>query len=102
MVVRITIRAVAHVQRWPAAGSSLDRQKIAASPAISAIDQRPRRNAWLRSWHEARAASPQRRSSNANGLCGQNSAGSVRPFKEIFCDDISEFESHMPSHAVGL
>jgi len=26
---------------------------------------------------------------------------SVRPFKEIFCDDISEFESYMPSHAVG-
>jgi hypothetical protein len=27
---------------------------------------------------------------------------SVRPFKGIFCDDISEFESYMPSHAVGL
>jgi hypothetical protein len=26
---------------------------------------------------------------------------SERPFKGIFCDDISEFESHMPSHAVG-
>ena len=26
---------------------------------------------------------------------------SVRPFKGIFCDDISEFESHMPSQAVG-
>jgi hypothetical protein len=26
---------------------------------------------------------------------------SVRPFKVIFCDDISEFESYMPSHAVG-
>ena len=25
---------------------------------------------------------------------------SVRPFKGIICDDISEFESHMPSHAV--
>jgi hypothetical protein len=25
----------------------------------------------------------------------------VRPFKEIFCDDISEFESYHPSHAVG-
>jgi hypothetical protein len=24
----------------------------------------------------------------------------VRPFKGIFCDDISEFESYMPSHAV--
>jgi hypothetical protein len=28
------------------------------------------------------------------------SGESARPFKEIFCDDISEFESHMPSHAV--
>jgi hypothetical protein len=26
---------------------------------------------------------------------------SVRPFKGIFCHDISEFESYMPSHAVG-
>jgi hypothetical protein len=25
-----------------------------------------------------------------------------RLFKGIICDDISEFESHMPSHAVGL
>jgi hypothetical protein len=25
----------------------------------------------------------------------------VRAFKGIFCDDISEFESYMPSHAVG-
>src|SRR2546427_7826780 len=46
-----------------------------------------------------------RRSSNANSLCGQNSAGSresVRPFKGIVCDDVSEFESYMPSHAVRL
>ena len=27
---------------------------------------------------------------------------SPRLFKGIICDDISEFESHMPSHAVGL
>ena len=26
----------------------------------------------------------------------------MRSFKGIFRDDISEFESHMPSHAVGL
>src|SRR5262249_25620485 len=26
---------------------------------------------------------------------------SVRAFKGIICDDISEFESYMPSHAVG-
>jgi hypothetical protein len=44
-----------------------------------------------------------RRSSNANSLCGQNSAASresVRPFKGIFCDDVSEFESYMPSQPV--
>ena len=42
-------------------------------------------------------------SSNANSLCGWNSAGSpesVRPFKGIFCDGISEFESYMASQAV--
>src|SRR5215468_10644347 len=27
---------------------------------------------------------------------------SARAFKGIICDDISEFESYMPSHAVGL
>ena len=50
-----------------------------------------------------RAASAQHRSSNANSLGGQNSAGSrksMRPFKGIICDDVSEFESHMPSQAV--
>jgi hypothetical protein len=30
-----------------------------------------------------------------------DSRKSVRPFKGIICDDISEFESHMASHAVG-
>src|SRR6266511_2937083 len=43
-----------------------------------------------------RAASPRRRSSSGNSLCGQNSVGSwesARPFKGIICDDISEFES---------
>jgi hypothetical protein len=51
----------------------------------------------------AYAAYPKRCSSNANGLGGQTSAGfwkSVRPFKGIFCVDVSEFESYMPSHAV--
>jgi hypothetical protein len=36
-------------------------------------------------------------------LCGRKSAGSpesVRPFKAIFCDDISEFESSHPSQPV--
>ena len=26
---------------------------------------------------------------------------SARSFKGIICDDVSEFESHMPSHAAG-
>jgi hypothetical protein len=53
---------------------------------------------------EARAASAQRRSSNANSLCGQNSAGFPQicaTFKGIIYDDISEFESYMPRQAVG-
>jgi hypothetical protein len=44
-----------------------------------------------------------RRSSNANSLCRQNSAGFpqiLRPFKGIICGDISEFESHMLSQPV--
>jgi hypothetical protein len=31
-----------------------------------------------------------------------DSRKSTRPFKGIICDDISEFESHMPSKAVRL
>jgi len=31
-----------------------------------------------------------------------DSGKSVRSFKGIICADISEFESYMPSHAVGL
>src|SRR5262249_1256650 len=49
-------------------------------------------------WHCSKS-----RSSNANSFCRQNSAGSpqiLRPFKGIICGDISEFESHMLSHAV--
>ena len=30
-----------------------------------------------------------------------DSRKSVRPFKGIICADVSEFESYMPSHAVG-
>jgi hypothetical protein len=51
----------------------------------------------------ARAVFRQRRSSNANSLCGQNSAGFLqicRTFKGIICGDVSEFESHMPSQPV--
>src|SRR5262245_60861331 len=31
-----------------------------------------------------------------------DSRKSVRPFKGIFCDDISEFESHIPSQPVAF
>jgi hypothetical protein len=30
------------------------------------------------------------------------SCESARAFKGIICDDVSEFESYMPSHSVGL
>ena len=51
-----------------------------------------------------RAAYSRPCSSNASGLHGRNSARigkSARAFKGIICDDVSEFESYMPSHAVG-
>ena len=44
-----------------------------------------------------------RRSSNANSLGGQNSAGSLEIcaiFQWIICADVSEFESYMPSQPV--
>jgi hypothetical protein len=56
-----------------------------------------------------RAAYARPCSSNASGLHGRNSARiagpsasfgkSARAFKGIICDDVSEFESDMPSHA---
>src|SRR6516164_1815882 len=52
---------------------------------------------------QPRAAYLRHCSSNASGLQGRNSVGSpksTRLFKGIICDDVSEFESHMPSHAV--
>jgi hypothetical protein len=72
-------------------------------PATNRYCRHVRKHPWPRSWHEARAAYPQHRSSNANSLCGQNSAGSresERPFKGIFCDDVSEFESYHLSQPV--
>ena len=56
----------------------------------------------LRSWHQARAASPNA-AVQTRIVCGQNSAGSresERSFKGIICDDVSKFESCMPSQAV--
>jgi hypothetical protein len=58
-----------------------------------------------RSWHSARAAPPtvaaRTRIVSAAGI-RLDHRKSVRPFKGIICNDISEFESYMPSHAVGL
>ena len=58
-------REPAGVAQLAAAGSSLDRHEIAARPATSASDQRPRK-------HPCRD-----RSSNANSLYGQYSVGSL-------------------------
>ena len=99
-------------QRWPLVRRSASRRQYISSIICLRRHQRrdhgplptPAQERLLRSWHEARAAYPHRRSSNANSLCGQNSAGSgesVRAFKGIFCDDISEFESSL-SGRVGV
>jgi hypothetical protein len=78
-----------------AAGSSRHRQKIAAIPASASI--------LPRSWHSARAAPPtvaaQTRIVSAAGI-RLDHRKSVLSFKGIFCHDISEFESYMPSQAV--
>ena len=82
--------------------AAVDRQKIVAIPAIAAIDQRPRRNP-AEILALGPSCVPQRCSPYANSLCGQNSAGSrksVRAFKGMFCDDISEFESYVASQPV--
>jgi hypothetical protein len=84
------------------AGSSLDRHKVAAIPAISAIA-----NVRARTPAEILARGPSR----APDAAAQTTIISVarirldsrkfaRPFKGIFCADISEFESYMLSHAV--
>jgi hypothetical protein len=73
-----------------------DRQKIAAIPASASI--------LARSWHWARAAPPTvaaRTRIVSKARIRRDQRKSVRPFKGIFCDDISEFESSHPSHAVG-
>jgi hypothetical protein len=72
-----------------------DRQKIAAIPASASI--------LPRSWHWGRAAPPtvaaRTRIVSAAGI-RLDHRKTARPFKRIFCDDISEFESSHPSHAV--
>jgi hypothetical protein len=74
-----------------------DRQKIAAIPASASI--------LPRSWHWARAAPPtvaaRTRIVSAAGI-RLDHRKTARPFKRIFCDDISEFESSHPSRQSGL
>jgi hypothetical protein len=79
-----------------AAGSSLDRHEIAARPATSASDQRPRkhpcRDPGLRpSCVSPNAAAQTRIVSKAR--IRLDSRKSVRSFKGIICVDIAEFES---------
>jgi hypothetical protein len=79
-------------------------EEIAANSCLlgDATNARLRENP---STTQFRAAYPRRCSSNASGLHVRNSARigkSARAFKGIICDDVSEFESDMPSHAVGL
>ena len=92
-----------------AGGSSLDRQKsrpIRALQPCRSMAQRWAQNACWRS----RQRKPELRIPNAAAQTRIVSVAriwldprkSVRPFKGIFCGDISEFESYMPSHAVGL
>ena len=73
-----------------------DRQKIAAIPASASI--------LPRSWHSGRAAPPtvaaRTRIVSAAGI-RLDHRKSVRPFKGIICNDISEFESYMPSRQLG-
>jgi hypothetical protein len=74
-----------------------DRQKIAAIPASASI--------LARSWHWARAAPPTvaaRTRIVSKARIRRDQRKSVRPFKGIFCDDISEFESSHPSQPVRL
>src|SRR5438445_13252442 len=67
-------------------------------------DQCPRENAGLEPGIRSRAAYRQRRSSNANGLCWRLLAEqkAIIPTSQMARARISEFESYMPSHAVGL
>ena len=73
---------------------------ILANSAMHLDDQR-RASILPRCMARGPPCASHRRGSNANSLCGRNSAGSPeKPFKGIFCADISEFESSHPSHAV--
>jgi hypothetical protein len=71
--------------------------EIAPTRAISARQIDDRFINWARAAYP-RAAAHTRMVSVAR--IRPDSRKSVRPFKGIICDDISEFESDMPSHAV--
>ena len=73
--------------------------EIAPTRAISARQIDDRFINWARAAYP-RAAAHTRMVSVAR--IQLDSRKSVRPFKGMICDDISEFESDMPSHAVGL
>ena len=73
--------------------------EIAPTRAISARQIDDRFINWARAAYP-RAAAHTRMVSVAR--IRPDSRKSVRPFKGMICDDISEFESDMPSHAVGL
>jgi hypothetical protein len=91
----LSFRRIHGIAGLAAAGSSRHRQKIAAIPASASI--------LPRSWHSARAAPPTvaaRTRIVSAAAIRLDHRKSVRPFKGIFCDDISEFESYMPSQAV--
>src|SRR6266446_5616574 len=81
---------------WPPPDHLGIGRKISAIPASASI--------LPRSWHSGRAAPPtvaaRTRIVSAAGI-RLDHRKSVRPFKGRFCNNISEFESDMPSHAVA-
>src|SRR5215211_1226640 len=77
--------------------------EIAAIPALSAIDQRPRKASLLTSWLRPELRFPHAAAQTrivSVARIRPDSRKSVRPFKAIFCDDISEFESYQLSQPV--
>jgi hypothetical protein len=97
------------VAGFAAGGSSSERKRSRPIRAFSATPhdgQRPCRTLAEdpgRTGPELRipGAAAQTRVVSMSGI-RPGSGESARGFKGIICDDISEFESHMPSHAVGL
>ena len=95
VVAKVQRKVCNAVAQLAAAGSSLDRPE--SRQLLRLINIRARHPG------TRRAAFPQRHSSKANNLCARiriDPPKSLRPFKGIICADVSEFESHMPSHAV--